>query len=188
MTTTELVDLFVENPVIAAVRGPEMLKAALDSAARVVFMLYGNVCTLEEECALLEKAGRVVFLHIDMTAGLQADGGGIEFLAKRTSITGVISTKPSAIRLAQAAGLNTIQRTFLLDSAALQTSRNNAAACRPDLIEVLPGVSPEIVALGKAWLNQPLVAGGFIKEKKHLIAALGAGAIAASTSEAALWP
>ncbi len=188
MSTTALVDLFVENPVIASIRDPKMLDVVLQYGVQVVFLLYGNICTLQEDCDRLVKAGRTVFLHLDMVSGLQSDSCGIEFLTKYTEITGIISTKPNTIRLAQAAGFKTIQRSFLLDSAALHTSRNNAASCRPDLIEVLPGISPEIVVIGKANLGLPIVAGGFIKEKKDLFAALGAGAIAVSTSAVSLWP
>ena len=187
MTNTELIETFEQNPVIAAVRTPKMLDVVLSYNVQVVFFLYGNVCTLEETCGRLCAAGRTVFLHLDLVEGLHADHSGIEFIKKSTQITGIISTKPTTIRLAQAQGLKTIQRSFLLDTAALKTSIQNTTACRPDLVEVLPGVSPEIVAIGKRNLGLPIIAGGFVKEKKELFAALGAGAIAVSTSEPSLW-
>jgi glycerol uptake operon antiterminator len=187
MTNTELIETFEQNPVIAAVRSPKMLDVALGCNVQVMFFLYGSICTLAETCERLTGANRTVFLHADLVEGLHADHGGIEFIARNTQITGIISTKPTTIRLAQAQGLKTIQRSFLLDTAALKTSIQNTASCRPDLVEVLPGVSPEIVSIGKRNLGLPIIAGGFVMEKKELFAALGAGAIAVSTSEPSLW-
>jgi glycerol uptake operon antiterminator len=187
MTNTELIEIFEQNPVIAAVRTPKMLDIALSYNVQVVFFLSGSICTLAETFERLNGAGRTVFLHLDLVEGLHADHSGVEFVARNMPVTGIISTKPTTIRLAQAQGLKTIQRSFLLDTAALKTSIQNTSACRPDLVEVLPGVSPEIVSIGKRNLGLPIIAGGFVREKKELFAALGAGAIAVSTSEPALW-
>lgn len=187
MTNRELIEIFEQNPVIAAVRTPQMLETALSYNVQVVFFLCGGISNIESACARLCDAGRTVFLHIDLLEGLHADHSGIEFIKNNTGITGIISTKPTSIRLAQAQGLKTIQRSFLLDTAALKTSIQNTLTCRPDLVEVLPGISPEIVSIGKRNLGLPIIAGGFVKEKKDLYAALGAGAIAVSTSETSLW-
>ena len=182
-----LIDLLVENPVIAALRAEEHLEQILACKAQVVFLLSGNICSIEQVCASLREVNKTVFIHVDLIEGLRCDSSGMEFIAKRLAPTGIISTRPTIIRMGHQAGLCTIQRTFMLDTVALKTSMQNTVSCQPDLIEILPGICPEIISMVRKHTKTPIIAGGFFHNKKNLIAALKAGAIAVSTSDKALW-
>ena len=57
----------------------------------------------------------------------------------------------------------------------------------PDMVEIMPGIMPEIIEKIKSELKLPLIAGGLISEKKDVIAALAAGADAVSTTKIGLW-
>ena len=187
MASISLIDLFVENPVIAAIRGEDELDEVLKHKSQVVFILSSNICTVEESCKKLKDAGKNVFLHMDLVEGLRSDHAGIHYILEHIAPTGVISTKSTPIRLAHAAGLHTIQRTFMLDSSALKTSIQNASSCQPDFVEVLPGICPQIIAMVQEHIQVPIIAGGFVQDKRDVMAALRAGAIAVSTSQSSLW-
>jgi glycerol uptake operon antiterminator len=59
---------------------------------------------------------------------------------------------------------------------------------QPDIVELLPGVIlPQVADLVLPRLTVPLLAGGFIRDADDVIAVLGAGALAVTTSEQALW-
>ena len=182
-----LVDLLVENPVIAALRAEEHLENIVACKAQVVFLLSGNICNIEQVVARLHGVGKTVFIHVDLIEGLRCDASGMDFIAKKVAPTGIISTRPTIIRLAHQAGLRTIQRAFMLDTVALKTSLQNTVSCQPDLIEILPGICPEIIDMVRRQTKTPIIAGGFFHNKKNLIAALKAGALAVSTSDKALW-
>ena len=186
-TAAELVDTLIENPVVAALRSAEMLEHVLDTNVKVVFMLYGAIGTLESQCARLREANKQVFLHIDLIDGLRPDTVGVHYIASAMRPTGIITTKSNCVRMAHDAGMLAIQRIFLLDSSALRSGVQNIAACHPDLVEILPGVSGKVLRIAKKQISLPLIAGGLIYEKEDVISALSAGVIAVSTSCETLW-
>jgi glycerol uptake operon antiterminator len=184
---TELVDTLIENPVIAAVRDEAMLEHALECDVKVIFMLFGSIGDLEEQCARMRAAGKYVFLHVDLIDGLRPDNVGVHYIASRMKPTGIITTKSACIRMAHEVGLFAIQRIFLLDSSALRSGVQNIACCHPDLVEILPGASGKVLRIAKEQISLPLIAGGLINHKEDVISALQAGVIAVSTSREALW-
>ena len=62
-----------------------------------------------------------------------------------------------------------------------------AAQGKPDYVEILPGVIPRVIAELAHGMNTPLIAGGLIKTKEEVVAALGAGAVAVSTTAESVW-
>ena len=56
-----------------------------------------------------------------------------------------------------------------------------------DLIEVLPGIMPKIIRRVRAAAGKPVIAGGLITDKEDVTGALGAGAVAVSTTNPAVW-
>ena len=56
-----------------------------------------------------------------------------------------------------------------------------------DLIEVLPGLMPKIIRRVSQAAGKPVIAGGLISDKEDVTAALGAGAVAVSTTNPAVW-
>ena len=183
----ELVDILIMNPVIAAVRDGDMLDRSLDSASKVVFMLFGSIGELERQCEKLYNAGKVFFLHVDLIDGLRPDPVGVRYIASTMKPTGIITTKGACVRMAHDSGLFAIQRVFMLDSSALRSGVQNVLSCRPDLVEILPGVSEKVLSIAKQQFTLPLIAGGLINTKVDVFSALNAGVIAVSTSCEPLW-
>lgn len=178
----------VLNPVIPAVRNVENCKLAIESPSKVVFLLTGNIRNIEELVHSFKKSGKVVFVHFDLIKGLSYDKTALEFLAERGGIEGVISTHVQLLKIAKDMGLKVVLRVFLVDSTALESGICYAKDLKPDLLEILPGVAPELInEVSKRNPFGTVIAGGFIRKKEQIIAALKAGAKAISTSCVELW-
>lgn len=182
-----MVQLLGEAPVIAAAKDEAGLAKSLTGSARVVFVLYGTVVDIPETVARIKAAGKAAVVHLDLVDGLSAREAAADYIARATQADGVISTKAGPVRRARELGLVGVRRFFLLDSMALQTMRTQLAQNPADLIEVLPGTMPKVLARVAAFSSLPLIAGGLIADKEDVVAALSAGAVAVSTTNAALW-
>ncbi|MGI5893332.1 MAG: glycerol-3-phosphate responsive antiterminator [Candidatus Merdivicinus sp.] len=182
-----LLDRLEQSPVIAAVRQRSEIVHAAKSPCEVVFLLCGEILTIQEDVALLHQADKLVFIHTDLLGGIGRDAPAIEFLAKSVQPDGIISTRSQLIRCAKERGLLTVQRFFLLDSQSAATTAETAAASRPDMAEIMPGICPRIIQALHHQMRIPLIAGGMISEKEDIFAALSAGAAGVSTSSKLLW-
>ena len=179
------------NPVIAAVKNDAGLQAAVEmEEIQVIFVLYGDVCTIPEILERIKAAGKKAMVHIDLIAGLSAKEISVEFIARQTRADGIITTKPALVRRAKELGIFAVLRFFVIDSLALKNIENLEMQCgtsRPDFIEVLPGVLPKVLGRIAKVSRIPMIAGGLITEKEDVIAALAAGAIAVSSTNQDVW-
>ena len=187
----EFYDAVEANPVIAAVKNDVGLQAAVEmEEIQVIFVLYGDVCTIPEILERIKAAGKKAMVHIDLIAGLSAKEISVEFIARQTRADGIITTKPALVRRAKELGIFAVLRFFVIDSLALKNIENLEMQCgtsRPDFIEVLPGVMPKVLGRIAKVSRIPMIAGGLITEKEDVIAALSAGAIAVSSTNQDVW-
>ena len=187
----EFYDAVEANPVIAAVKNDAGLQAAVEmEEIQVIFVLYGDVCTIPEILERIKAAGKKAMVHIDLIAGLSAKEISVEFIARQTRADGIITTKPALVRLAKELGIFAVLRFFVIDSLALKNIENLEMQCgtsRPDFIEVLPGVMPKVLGRIAKVSRIPMIAGGLITEKEDVIAALSVGAIAVSSTNQDVW-
>ncbi|TME35697.1 MAG: glycerol-3-phosphate responsive antiterminator [Chloroflexi bacterium] len=175
------------RPVIAAIRDEDGLRMALDSPATVLLLLSGTLMNIAQLVHRVEREGRFVFVHIDLIDGLAKDQHGLRWLSENARPTGIISTRGSVISAARTQNLSTIQRVFLLDSQSVLTGVELAHNVRPDVVEVLPGILPGVIADLVRRNEWPLIAGGLITSAEHCRDALRAGAWGVSTSDPRLW-
>ena len=187
----EFYDAVEANPVIAAVKSDAGLQAAVEmEEIQVIFVLYGDVCTIPEILERIKAAGKKAMVHIDLIAGLSAKEISVEFIARQTRADGIITTKPALVRRAKQLGNFAVLRFFVIDSLALKNIENLEMQCgtsRPDFIEVLPGVMPKVLGRIAKVSRIPMIAGGLITEKEDVIAALSVGAIAVSSTNQDVW-
>ena len=187
----EFYDAVEANPVIAAVKSDAGLQAAVEmEEIQVIFVLYGDVCTIPEILQRIKAAGKKAMVHIDLIAGLSAKEISVEFIARQTRADGIITTKPALVRRAKELGIFAVLRFFVIDSLALKNIENLEMQCgtsRPDFIEVLPGVMPKVLGRIAKVSRIPMIAGGLITEKEDVIAALSVGAIAVSSTNQDVW-
>ena len=81
----------------------------------------------------------------------------------------------------------TIQRIFLIDGNALKKGIEIAHSCKPDAIEVLPGIMPTIIDRLTKLTPLPIIAGGLISNRNEIEEGLKAGALAISSGNPKLW-
>ena len=178
----QMLEIFEDCPVIAAVKDEEGMQKCLKSEIPVVFVLYGDICNIGDIVARLKKAGKIVIIHLDLITGLSSKEIAVNFLKSITHADGIISTKPGIIRKAREEGMFTIMRFFVIDSIAFENIEKQTENVRPDMIEVLPGVMPKVIRKICRQSKVPVIAGGLITDKEDIMGALGAGAISISTT------
>lgn len=175
-----------DTPLIAAVRSEKELIRALKSPVELIFMLSADLNQISAFAERAHAAGKTIFFHLDFIEGLGRDRCGLTYLKEKGG-DGVISTKTNLIMLAKELGLFTVQRFFLVDSRSVATALETAAVSEPDLIELMPGVIGSELEVFRKKGKTNVIAGGLIKDKTAVIAALKAGAVAVSTSKEDLW-
>ena len=187
MNAQQVVGLLDESPIVAAVKNEEGLQRCLTCESKVVFVLFGTVNSVPDLVNALKNAGKTVFVHLDLLEGLSAQEAAVDYLARNTRADGVISTKAPLIRYAKSLGLVTVQRVFVLDSMALESLRRAGAQPYADFLELLPGLMTKIIRRLCAQIDKPIIAGGLISDKEDVQNALGAGAVAISSTNQDVW-
>ncbi|MDO4437870.1 MAG: glycerol-3-phosphate responsive antiterminator [Eubacteriales bacterium] len=181
-------DLVEANPVIAAVKDEKGLRECCElEDIKVVFILFGDVCSIGDIVDQIKQAGKIAMVHIDLVNGLSGKDIVVDFIKNNTRADGIISTKAAIIKRAKELGLYTIFRVFVIDSIALENIKNQFHVVQPDFIEILPGAMPRIISKICDIIHQPVIAGGLISDKESVIAALEAGAISVSTTNPDIW-
>ncbi len=180
-------DAVMANPIIAAVKDDQGLQSCLRRKdIRVVFILYGDICSIPDIVAAVQNAGKIALVHADLIYGLATKEIAVDFLHQNAKVDGIISTHQNLILRARELRMYTVLRIFILDSMSLQEA-GNMSSVGPDFLEILPGVMPDIIRRLHAATKIPLLAGGLIDAKKDAISALDAGATAISTTNEAVW-
>lgn len=178
----------VENcPVIAAVKDEDGLNRCLETDINIVFVLFGDICSIADIVEKLKTNNKLAMVHIDLITGLSSKEISVDYIRERTRADGIISTKPVLIKRAKELGLYTIQRYFVLDSMAVENIPRQTDTHHTDLIEILPGVMPKVIGRICRMISIPVIAGGLISDREDVLSALDAGAVAVSTTRPEVW-
>ena len=180
-------DLFEISPIITAVKDEQGLEKALKTESPVVFLLFGNICNITGLVDQVKNSGKIAIVHVDLIQGLSSKEVAVDFIHQNTRADGIISTKAPLVRHAMDLGMIGGQRTFLIESMALETTKKQLLTFQPDFMELMPGVMPKILKTVRGYTEIPLVAGGLISDKKDILAAFDAGVDAVSTTREELW-
>ena len=151
-------DAVGNNPIIAAVKNMKDIEVSCTiEEIQVIFILFGDVCSIDRIVKRVKDAGKVAMVHVDLISGLSPKEVSVEYLKEHTEADGIISTKPSLIKKAKELGMYTILRYFLLDSMAFENIRQQQHIVRPDFIEVLPGVMPRVIKRICSSIKTPII-------------------------------
>ena len=176
-----------EQSIIPAIRHLKDLEAAFRTVHEYIVLMNVHVAMARSIVAQASQHGKKILLHADLIDGLKSDEHATEFLAQEVRPAGIISTRNNVLLTAKKKGLITIQRFFLLDSLALDNSFVQIEKTKPDYVELLPGIMPAIIAQFAEATQVPVIAGGLIRTEEDIRLALGAGAVAVTTSRKPLW-
>ena len=184
MTLNKFKDLLESSPLIATVHADE-LKTALESPAEILCHMKANLLTIADEIEMVHKAGKYIFVHIDLADGIASDRIGIQYL-KNAGVDGIVSTRGKLIKQVKDMGIITVQRFFALDSQGIESIEEMLSICSPDFIEIIPGVIGKVIS---RFVSRgiPVIAGGLIENKTEITEALSRGASAVSTGKKELW-
>lgn len=172
--------------IIAAVRSVQELEEAVKSDVWMIFMLAPNIEDIKAQADFVHKAGKKLFVHIDLAEGIGKDEYGIRF-AKKLGVDGIISTRTNIIKIAKKLGVCTVQRFFIVDSRSVDTSIEAAKQSKADMIEIMPGTIAKVIKRMKEKLEMPIVAGGLVETQAEMNEALLCGATAISTGKKEFW-
>ena len=181
-----LAETLLDEPVIAAVKTDEALAAALASPCSTI-LLASTLLTVDGLVHRIHDAGKLAVVHIDLVDGLSSQEIAVDSLNALCHPDGIISTRPTLIRRARHRGLLTVQRAFILDSLSLTSLSGQLEQGKPDFVEILPGIMPRVIAEISTRTQVPVIAGGLLRDKADVMAAMRAGAAAVSTSAPSLW-
>jgi glycerol uptake operon antiterminator len=184
---TDIIRRLRDFPYGAAVKSEQQLQMALESRPGVIFILRGDGLEIAPVLRRVHAVGKLAAVHLDLVDGLASDIAGVRWLV-RSGADAIISSHGQAVRAVKAEGVTAIQRVLCLSELAVDHGLAAVSRAQPDIVELLPGVIlPQVADLVLPRLTVPLLAGGFIRDADDVIAVLGAGALAVTTSEQALW-
>jgi len=177
-----------ETPIIPAIRKPELVDHAIASRSRLIYLLTGDPENVEMMIRRIVEAAKVPIVNLDLLNGFSRDKYAVNYL-KRVGAGGIISTHLDPLRHALAIGLYGIQRTFLLDSGAMDTISNQLKNSPVHALEILPAmVAPKMIERVRAIsADLPVVGGGLIQTMKEVEDLLAQGLSAVSTSHPEMW-
>ncbi|MCG7335306.1 glycerol-3-phosphate responsive antiterminator [Sporosarcina sp. ACRSM] len=178
---------FHKQRILPALRHLKQLESLLNSPYEYIVLLEVHISNLKTIKNEADRHRKKLIIHADLIQGLKTDDYAAEFLCNDIRPAGIISTRSNMILKAKAKGIIAIQRMFLLDTIALEKSYSLIERAKPDYIEILPGVIPEIISEVHERTGIPIISGGLIRSEAHVQAALDAGAKAVTTSNKQLW-
>ena len=184
-------DFFMEAtencPVIPEIINDEWLEALPESDCDIVYIVYGEICTIPEIVEKVKEAGKMAIVHMDLIVGLSSKEISVDFLKKYTRADGIISMKPAMIKRANDVGLFTIQRFYLMDRFTYANIEKHIKNCNPDIVEFLPAGLSKVMSFLIEKIDRPVVASGLTQDKDDVMGALKVGAIAVATSNRRVW-
>lgn len=188
MSNRNLMEVLQKHPIIAAVHSMEDAAAAAESACGVVFILGGKLFDVSEMVSLLHRAGKLVFVHLDLAEGLAKDANAVQILAEIVRPDGVLTTKNNLIRVIRDFGLLAGLRCFIMDGQSYHKAVQVCTTVKPDFVELMPGILP--ASLVRSFCRESgaqVVAGGLVRTAMDANHAFSAGARGISTSDRSLW-
>lgn len=185
-TKEQIKEIIEDTPIIMAVKDWPGVFRCIEQESRVVFILFGDICNINEIIKTVKDAGKIAIVHMDLITGLGNKEISVDFIRKATAADGIISTKPLLTKRGMELGMFTILRFFVLDSMALENVLKQDGTLT-DMIEILPGGMPKIIRRVTESLSIPVICGGLIEDREDIINALNAGAVAISTTNPDAW-
>ncbi len=183
---SNLKELMENHPVIPAIKNKDGLKAVINTDAKIVFLLYGDVLNIVDIVKQIHESGKMVFVNVDLLEGFTNKKVVLQYIKQNTPAVGILSSKANMLKAAREMGFYTIHRLFIIDSFSFNNVFRQIEISKPDYLEILPGW-PKLITWVMEKTSIPIISGGLICFKEDIIAALGAGAVATCSTNPEVW-
>lgn len=188
MEHENLKKILERNPVIPAVKDDAALKRFLSAPNEIVFILYGDIVSIDERVEAVLAKKKIPFVHIDMIHGMASNPIVMDYFYKHfRRDCGIITTKSNLAKKAMEHGIWAIQRYFMLDSLSVESAIDGITRMRIDAIEIMPGIIPRVINQISQKTTVPIIAGGLVQTSLDVEKIRAAGAVSVSTSKTELW-
>ncbi|MBU5440147.1 glycerol-3-phosphate responsive antiterminator [Tissierella sp. MSJ-40] len=156
---------FNDFTIIPSIRQLKDLDDFLQTSLPIVLLSevhIGNLGVLAKKC---KKHNKKVFVNVDLIGGFSSDKMGIKLLKTLYNVDGVMSSNIMVLSMCKSVGLFTIQRFFLMDSRAFDSSLKSLKSSQADAIELLPSpLAPKFLDRIMENKKLPILAGGFVED------------------------
>lgn len=172
----------IDSPVLLAVSNGKEFEKFIQSPIDACVLMNLHLSFVSDFMKLAHEKGKRVFLHLDLMKGITSDEAGCEYACQVLGVDGVISTKGKVVETAKRLKKTAILRMFLIDSLSLKKGIKMIEECKPDYVEMLPGIAcsilPELIEETRARF----LCGGLISTVEQLENCLKNGAVAVTIS------
>jgi len=172
--------------IIPAIKTHQKLELFIKSPHQYGVLMDFQVSQLPPLIKMIKEANKKVLIHLDLIKGISSDEYGAIYMIQELKVDGIITIKPSVVKLCKKRHIMGIMRIFLKDSHSFEQSMTLVKKTQPDLVEVLPYM-PTLQKELNDRLNCPYLMGGFITSKSQVNTLIKGGAIAITTSDDTLW-
>lgn len=177
-----LFENLMEYPLISGIYDTENIKAILNSKSKIIFLLGGNIFNLKDITTRIKDKEKSIFICVDSIDGFSKDTWGLEYMVKNIELDGIISNKPSIVKMSKDMGVFTIQRAVIYNTKTFNETLISLKSLRPHAVEILPGFMPHIIKKIYNETKLPIISNGLISNPDHVRKSLDAGAIGVCTS------
>ncbi|WP_026894392.1 glycerol-3-phosphate responsive antiterminator [Clostridiisalibacter paucivorans] len=157
--------LFEQFTIVPSIRMLKDLDYVLESSLPVVLLSevhIGNLKSLVQRC---HNKNKKVLVNVDLIGGFSPDKIGVKLLVDLFKVDGIFTSNIITINMCKSVGLFTIQRFFLMDSKAVDSSLKSLKKSQADAIELLPSpLVPEFFNKIVKKKDIPILAGGFVND------------------------
>ena len=163
------------------------MKEALSSDCEVIFLMEGDILSLNHCVEETKKQNKHIFIHLDLMKGLAKDKEGVKYLAHMVKLDGIVTTKKSLIPVIKKMGLISVLQLFVIDTQALESGIASIKSIQPDAVEMMPALMPRVIKDVTSRVDVPLILGGLIKTPAEAEEAIASGGVGLSVGCKKLW-
>jgi glycerol uptake operon antiterminator len=186
---SSVLNLPAQHRVVPVVESRSLFIQALETSHIQAMLL--RHCNLFEFAALIENAHRSgcsVYVNIDHIDGIHPDAAGLQYIAERMHVAGIMSNHAKILALGKQFGLETIQRIFAVDSTGMEMALESADSAYVDMLDFSPMlVLPHIIPAMRSSLQLPFMASGLVYTSSQLQIVLRTGVRAIAVTRPELW-
>lgn len=181
-------NIFNTFTIIPSVRVLKDLDYALKSTLPIILLSEVHIGNLTSLVKLCQRQNKKVLVNVDLVGGFSPDRMGVKLLKDLFKVDGILTSNMITINMCKSVGLFTIQRFFLMDSKAVDSSLKSFKNSQADAVELLPSpLAPKFADEIAKNKNIPILAGGFVDNKNSIekFKKLGFNGVTTSTKD--LW-